>query len=567
MWTGILVGGLLAYLTRNALGTGLSAAISVFYPGQKNSGELIGLLAYLVAGGIGGVLARQAIIGATWSAFWTSRLGRFVIGRVAGTVVYGALLGPASILAKASMAAVLWAWFDIYGGRLGETILTIYMGGLAGLTAWLAWISRRRAKIFIGKMSRSARRLMRSLGMGSGGSARFAGLLEEWANAWKPGRILLGASMFDRHWLVGIEDDRHHSLIGSTRAGKGRDCIVGNILTWPANGSMVIVDAKAQNCAITAGAREAKGQTVAALDPARELDRLGLQRLRKRFNPLAGLDPKARDYAERVNLICDALIEREGGKNKFFDLSCLTLLAGGIDLLVKRGDPASCNLGALRDMMVAPEGPPIDELADAGGMARGAAALLSQGSEESVGNVMATVIAQTKWLDSPGAREMLSGSDFSLADLNSGRLTLYLIVPPQYLAEYARFLRLFVALTLAASIDAIENGKGEQATLFVLDEFYALGRLEMMSKAMGLLGGYGVRLYLVLQNLSQLQELYAENYQTFLANCGQTQVFATNDAGTADYFSKRLGQTMVWRPVKLQNGKIEYQPGARQLPA
>ena len=86
------------------------------------------------------------------------------------------------------------------------------IGGIA-LGMWsgailAAWHLRTPVKVCIGKGSRPLRRLVRSLGMGGGGSSAFAGICEEWANRWKPGMILLGASMFDSKWLVGIRDDR-----------------------------------------------------------------------------------------------------------------------------------------------------------------------------------------------------------------------------------------------------------------------------------------------------------------------------------------------------------------------
>src|SRR5207253_9476551 len=69
-------------------------------------------------------------------------------------------------------------------------------------------------------------------------------------------------------------------------------------------------------------------------------------------------------------------------------------------------------------------------------------------------------------------------------------------------------------------------------------------------------------LWPVLQNLSQLKELYPENFQTFLANAGQIQVFATNDPETAEYFSQKLGHSVRFRRRKGMDGKPvdEWEP-------
>ena len=43
--------------------------------------------------------------------------------------------------------------------------------------------------------------------------------------------ILLGASIFDRHWLVGIRDDRDADSSPGTGGGKSESAIIPNLLT------------------------------------------------------------------------------------------------------------------------------------------------------------------------------------------------------------------------------------------------------------------------------------------------------------------------------------------------
>ena len=92
--------------------------------------------------------------------------------------------------------------------------------------------------------------------------------------------ILLGASMFDRKWLVGIRDDRMMMTAAGTGAGKNRNSIIPNLLTWP--GSIYCQDFKGQNAAVTAQRRRDMGQAVHILDPMAALSENGA-----RFNPFA----------------------------------------------------------------------------------------------------------------------------------------------------------------------------------------------------------------------------------------------------------------------------------------
>ena len=65
--------------------------------------------------------------------------------------------------------------------------------------------------------------------------------------------------------------------------------------------------------------------------------------------------------------------------------------------------------------------------------------------------------------------------------------------------------------------------------LFLLDEFGALGRLEAVERAMGLMACYGLQLWPILQDMSQLSDLYGARASTFVVNAGVQQVFGVND--------------------------------------
>jgi type IV secretion system protein VirD4 len=62
-------------------------------------------------------------------------------------------------------------------------------------------------------------------------------------------------------------------------------------------------------------------------------------------------------------------------------------------------------------------------------------------------------------------------------------------------------------------------------------------------RAYGLMAGYGMQLWAILQDLHQLKSLYGPRAGTFLSNAGVTQVFNDNDVETATWISKTLGAT------------------------
>jgi type IV secretion system protein VirD4 len=80
--------------------------------------------------------------------------------------------------------------------------------------------------------------------------------------------------------------------------------------------------------------------------------------------------------------------------------------------------------------------------------------------------------------------------------------------------------------------------------MVLLDEFANLGPLQMVEQGAALISGYGVTLWPFVQNLSQLQKLYPNNWEVFIANAAAITVANVNDVTTAEYFSKRAGKTI-----------------------
>jgi type IV secretory pathway TraG/TraD family ATPase VirD4 len=435
------------------------------------------------------------------------------------------------------------------------------------LEAFRAW--PRPIKFLIGKVTRPFSNLLRSRFVGMGGSSRFGGLFDDWAHPYRPGQIMLGSSMYSPSWGVGRSDDRHFITIATSRSGKGRSAIIPNLLSWP--GSALVIDPKGQNAAVTAAARghgggrvlTGMGQNVRIVDPFGELKNAGVDVPVHRFNPLAELDLSAPDIVERIHSITDALVVPDLRGEDFFEASSKTLISGAIAFVIAHPsmEPEKKNLTSVRGLLQTMNNEAFLAVArktpTPGGLGQAAAALLDSLGKEARGDVLGTALTHTKWLDSLGMADVLKTSDFSLKELKATPTTVYLVLPPQYLELHGRFLRLFVNLALQA---VGQGKKPRHPVLFVLDEFYALGRMQALVKASGLMAGYGMKLWPIVQNLGQIQELYPQNWEAFLGNAGMWQVFAVNDQTTARYMSERLGHHITWRKMRAPEGGMEWVP-------
>ena len=134
----------------------------------------------------------------------------------------------------------------------------------------------------------------------------------------------------------------------------------------------------------------------------------------------------------------------------------------------------------------------------------------------------------------------------------------------QALAEIARDAETAQGAPEAAGAAQRASQPLREPTLFLLDEFAALGRLEAVERAMGLMAGYGLQLWPILQGeaasrkrsggafrcrtgkaQSQLRALYGVRANTFVANAGVLQTFGVNDYETAKALSQLTGRDLL----------------------
>lgn len=343
--------------------------------------------------------------------------------------------------------------------------------------------------------------------------------------------------------LLRHKTDKHLMTLAPNRAGKGVSAIIPNLLTWP--GSMLVIDPKGENASVTARRRRAMGQKVYILDPWGITGFEGC-----RFNPLLALSPDSADLVEDATLLADSLVvPATKADDEFWNTEARSFLAGLIMHIVTTEAPENRNLGTLRTLLTLGEAEFADLLEDmndnhaAFGLVTRTAQRLLQKTDRERSGVISTAQGQTHFLDSPRITDVLASSSFDLDELKSSRMSIYLVLPADRLATHGRWLRLVVGLCLSALTR--DRHPPENPVLFLLDEFAALGRLQAVETAIGLLAGYGVLLWPILQDLAQLQDLYPQRWRSFLANTGVIQAFGVNDMGTAEYLSKMLGQRTV----------------------
>jgi len=394
--------------------------------------------------------------------------------------------------------------------------------------------------------------------------------------AYSPEKIFLGA-VNGKH--IGFADDRHLMTIAGSRAGKGRSCIIPNLLHY--TGSVLVVDPKGENANLTALRRSKIGQTVRVLDPfGRTAEHCAP--FKASFNPLSILKRGSPTLIDDAALIADALVIPGGSSDTHWDDTARSFIEGlilhvatapqfsGERHLVKVyelamfgeyydfADPDDDEIDAKDDPEVSededpqgPKGPSMSGLglamahnpaADGAVMAAGLE--LFQKDKREFSAVISTARRHLSFLRSKTMQECLKCSDFELTDLQTDATSIYLCLPAARLSTNRRWLRLFINLAMEAFERAFTKRRQDAPpVLVIMDEFPILGHMRQIEDAAGQIAGYGVKLWPIIQDLSQLKALYKDRWETFLGNAGVIQCFGNNEQTTTDWISKRLGKT------------------------
>lgn len=374
------------------------------------------------------------------------------------------------------------------------------------------------------------------------GSARFATKKEMAPLTRSDTGLLIGRDPKSKN-LIRYDGPAHLLTMAPTRTGKGVGTIIPNLLT--ADRSVICIDPKGENAKIAGRAREQFG-------PVHVLDPFGVTGMHSAaFNPLDTLDPASLDVAEDASALADALVFDEPGMagEAHWNEEAKALISGLLLTIVAMESPDRRHLGTLREYLtVAPETfaallKRMQACDEAGGLiARAANRHLGKSEREAAG-VLSAAQRHTHFLDSPRMTSVLGRSDFRFADLKHGNVTVFLVLPPDRLSIYSRWLRLLVSQSLLDM--ARDPAKPAVPILYLLDEFAALGHLAPVERAMGLMAGYGVQLWPILQDVHQLRATYGQRAGTFLSNAGVLQVFGVNDHDSARLVSDLLGQETV----------------------
>lgn len=343
--------------------------------------------------------------------------------------------------------------------------------------------------------------------------------------------------------MVRLNKAVHTAIFAPTGVGKGVSLVIPHLLTCPE--SMVVVDFKGENAEKTAEhRRRVFGHRTVILDPFRVVTQTP-----DTFNPLEQIDAASTVALDECRALAEALVLRTGEeKEPHWNDSAETWIAAMIALTVVYAEGADRSLQAVRTLLTNPakmqQAIELMGKSDAWeGMLARTGHQLQVFKDKELSSVLTTANRHLRFLDTLAIAASTKSSSFDPADLRKGRLTVYLVLPPEHMRAQSALLRMWIGSMLRAVVRA---GLQEQTKVhFVLDEAASLGRMECLEDAVDKFRGYGVRLQFYYQSLGQLKQAWREGQdQTLLSNTSQV-FFGVNDQQTAEYVSNRLGEATI----------------------
>jgi type IV secretion system protein VirD4 len=392
----------------------------------------------------------------------------------------------------------------------------------------------------------------------------------------------------------GWTEDLNLLTCAGPRAGKGVSSVVPNLLEFP--GAAIVVDPKGELASLTAAYRHRElGHRVVVLDPAGIAD--VPDELRGTYNPLAGLDAKDPKVITMAQTIASGLVvPNPAAKEPYWDDNAIDFIQSCILYMVLNFPPEDRTLVKLREVvsvgdrelyarylaMMREDHPEFEESLTGpfdmmirdmtsenafGGILRETASKISQMGEAGKGSVLGTARTHLDFLKAPELWESLAdagedGRTFDLSELRKQDrpLTVYLCLPVEMIPRQGRWLRLIVtqAIHYIERTGPSFDKHRDLPILMMLDEFFQLGPIPSIVNTLTFAPGFGLRLWLIVQDLGQLKRNNGDSWETIFGACGIKQFFGINDMFTAKYVSELLGETEIDVPsISLTNTASE----------
>ena len=357
--------------------------------------------------------------------------------------------------------------------------------------------------------------------------------------------------------LVRLGGQQFVILAAPTRSGKGVGIVIPNLLDY--RESMVVLDIKQENFDLTSGWRVSQGQQVYLFNPFAE------DRRTHRWNPLSYVSPDPAFRISDLQAIAAMLYPDSADDQKFwvsqarnaFIAFALYLFEDYDDLRKQNAPPQLMQVPTLGAIYRLSSGDGtelksyLQKRAQSSFLSAHAktafANLLSQ-ADETFSSILGTFKEPLNAFINPVLDAATSDNDFLLTDVRRKKMTVYIGIQPNKLAESRIILNLFFSQLINLNTQELPSSNPElkHQCLLLMDEFTAIGKVGIIASAVSYMAGYNLRLLPIIQSMSQLDATYGKDVsRTIITNHALQILYAPREQQDANDYSDMLGYTTV----------------------
>jgi type IV secretion system protein VirD4 len=252
--------------------------------------------------------------------------------------------------------------------------------------------------------------------------------------------------------LIRLPNAVHTAVFAPTGVGKGVSCVLPFLLT--SDESTVVIDFKAENYQQTAAHRQKMfGHKIVVLDAFKLVTQTP-----STFNPLDFIRKESPTAIDECRDLAEALVIRTGQEHErhWID-SAEAWIAALTALVVYYGEPNDRSLQTVRTLLASPEKLEMAiKLMCSSDAWDGMLARMGNQLTHYVGKELSSVMTTTsrflRFLDTVAVAESTKTSSFNPADLRKGKMTVYLILPPEHMRAQSPLLRMWIGSLLRAVV-------------------------------------------------------------------------------------------------------------------
>ncbi|WP_429925647.1 Ti-type conjugative transfer system protein TraG (plasmid) [Agrobacterium vitis] len=337
-----------------------------------------------------------------------------------------------------------------------------------------------------------------------------------------------------------------HGIVFAGSGGfKTTSVTIPTALKW--GGGLVVLDPSSEVAPMVIDHRRKAGRKVIVLDPANPATGFNALDWIGRFG-----GTKEEDIVAVATWIMTDNARSASARDDFFRASAMQLLTALIADVCLSGHTGAKDqtLRRVRANLSEPEPKLRERLTriyeqSESTFVRENVAVFVNMTPETFSGVYANAVKETHWLSYTNYAAIVSGDSFSTDELATGVTDIFIALDLKVLESHPGLAR----VVIGSFLNAIYNRNGEVAgrTLFLLDEVARLGYLRILETARDAGRKYGISLALIFQSIGQMREAYGgrDASSKWFESASWISFAAINDPETAEYISKRCGDTTV----------------------